>query len=160
MVLILTFDFVVKHILKAPDYRCICCHGLRPMLCLKKTFPVWGELTSPMLASSCVTSVRDNMRTWVEEASLRFWRHIIHLSSTASLRGPEMIVLELRNWCAFPCFRPFVQPSKLWRFHFTQTFLESEVESSYIAAKCFEQSNEFWSSSLASPSSSCCQMIC
>jgi len=33
----------------------------------------------------------------LEEASLRFWRHIIHLSSTASLRGPKMIVLELRN---------------------------------------------------------------
>ena len=64
MVLILTFDFVVKHILKAPGYLCICCHGLRPMLCLKKTFPVWEELTSPMLASSCVTSVRDNMRSW------------------------------------------------------------------------------------------------
>ena len=58
----------------------------------------------------------------VEEASLRFWRHIIHLSSTASLRGPEMIVLELRNWCAFPYFRPFVQPSKLWRFHLPKPF--------------------------------------
>ena len=64
MVLIIRFDFVVKHILKAPGHLCICCLGLRPMLCLKKSFSLWEELTSPMLVSSCVTSVRDNMRTW------------------------------------------------------------------------------------------------
>ena len=52
----------------------------------------------------------------LEEASLRFWRHIIHLSSTASLRGPKMIVLELRNCSAFPCFRPFVQVEISWIF--------------------------------------------
>ena len=40
MALIIRFDFVVKHILKAPGHLCICCHGLRPMLCLKKSFPV------------------------------------------------------------------------------------------------------------------------
>ena len=115
MALIIRFDFVVKHILKAPGHLCICCHGLRPMLCLKKSFPVheksWRHQCSPHHVS------RASEIIWgLEEASLRFWRHIIHLSSTASLRGPKMIVLELRNCSAFPCFRPFVQVEISWIF--------------------------------------------
>ena len=158
MVLILTFDFVVKHILKAPGYLCICCHGLRPMLCLKKTFPVWEELTSPMLASSCVTSVRDNMRSWGGLPQILTSHHPLVLHSQPERPRDDCAgITQLMCFSLLSSFRSTFQAVKV---SFTQTFLESEVESSYIAAKCFEQSNEFWSSSLASPSSSCCQMIC
>ena len=74
----------------------------------------WEELTSPMFASSCVTSVRDNMRTWGGLPQILTSHHPLVLHSQPE--RPKDDCAGITQLLCFPCFRPFVQVEISWIF--------------------------------------------